>query len=45
MNKDIGIFADIMCSFLECQGTKQNVAERIRAKDIDEQTIKGCLQI
>lgn len=45
INKAIGIFANIMFSFLEHRDTKQDVAERMRAKGIDEQTIKECLQI
>ena len=45
MNKAIRTFAEIMFSFLEPRDTKQDVAERMRAKGIDEQTIKECLQI
>lgn len=45
INKAIKTFADIMFSFLEHRDTKQDVAERMRAKGIDEQTIKECLMI
>ena len=45
MNKAIRTFAEIMFSFLERRDTKQDIAERMRAKGIDEQTIKECLQI
>lgn len=45
MNKAIRTFAEIMFSFLERRDTKQDVAERMRAKGIDEQTIKECLQL
>ena len=45
INKAIKTFAEIMFSFLERRDTKQDVAERMRAKGIDEQTIKECLQI
>jgi len=45
MNKAIRTFTEIMFSFLERRDTKQDVAERMRAKGIDEQTIKECLQI
>lgn len=41
----IKTFADIMFSFLERRDTKLDVAERMRAKGIDEQTIKECLLI
>jgi len=45
INKSIETFADIMFSFLEHRDTKQDIAERMRAKGIDEQTIKECLKI
>lgn len=45
IKKAIRTFADIMFSFLEHRDTKQDVAERMRAKGIDEQTIKECLLI
>lgn len=45
INKAIETFANIMFSFLEHRDTTQDIAERIRAKGIDEQTIKECLQI
>lgn len=45
INKAIKTFAEIMFSFFERRDTKQDVAERMRAKGIDEQTIKECLQI
>lgn len=45
INKAINSFANIMFSFLEHRDTKQDVAERMRARGIDEQTIKECLQI
>lgn len=45
INKSINTFTEIMFSFLEHRDTKENVAERMRAKGIDEQTIKECLLI
>lgn len=45
INKAINTFANIMFSFLEHRDTKQDVAKRMRAKGIDEQTVKECLQI
>lgn len=45
INRSINTFAEIMFSFLEHRETKEDVAERMRAKGIDEQTIKECLQI
>lgn len=45
INKALITFANIMFSYLEHRDTKQDVAERMRAKGIDEQTIKECLQI
>lgn len=45
INKAINTFVNIMFSFLEHRDTKQDVAERMRAKGIDEQTIKECLQM
>lgn len=45
INKAIGTFANIMFSFLEHRDTKRDVAERMRIRGIDEQTIKECLQI
>lgn len=45
INKSINKFTEIMFSFLEHRDTKENVAERMRAKGIDEQTIKECLLI
>lgn len=45
LNKAIKTFAEIMFTFLEHRDTKQDVAERMRAKGIDEQTIKECLQM
>lgn len=41
----VKIFSDIMFSALEKKDTKLDVAERMRARGIDEQTIKECLQI
>lgn len=45
INKAIESFANIMFSFLEHRDTKQDVAERMKAKGIDDQTIKECLLI
>lgn len=45
INKSINTFVEIMFSFLEHRDTKADIAERMRAKGIDEQTIKECLLI
>lgn len=45
IEKAIKTFTNIIFSFLERRDTKQDVAERMRAKGIDEQTIKECLLI
>lgn len=45
INKAIKTFTDMVFSYLEKKDTKQDVAERMRAKGIDEQTIKECLRI
>lgn len=45
INNAIHTYADIMFSFLEHKDTKLDVAERMRLKGIDEQTIKDCLQL
>lgn len=38
-------FSDIMFALLEHRDTKSDIAERMRAKGIDEQTIKECLEM
>lgn len=45
INKAIKTFTDMTFSYLEEKDTKQDVAERMRAKGIDEQTIKECLRM
>lgn len=45
INKAIRSFSNIMFSYLKPHDTKEDVAERMRAKGIDEQTIKECLKI
>ena len=45
IHKAIGNFSEIMFSYLEHRDTKQEVAERMKAKGIDEQTIRECLLI
>lgn len=43
ISKSINTFTEIMFSFLEHRDTKEDIAERMRAKGIDEQTIRDCL--
>lgn len=43
INKAIHTFNEIMFSYLEQRDSKQDIAERMRAKGIDEQTIRECL--
>ena len=43
INKAIKTFNEIMFSYLEQRDSKQDIAERMRAKGIDEQTIRECL--
>lgn len=45
INKAISTFTEIMFSFIKPKDSKQDIAERMRAKGIDEQTIKDCLEI
>ncbi len=45
INNALTTFSNIMFSFTEPRDTKEDVAERMRAKGIDEQTIKECLQM
>lgn len=43
--KAIDTFAEIMFSFPKQQDTKHKIAEKMRAKGIDEETIRECLEI
>lgn len=43
VNNAIEGFADIMFSFIEQRNRDQDIAKRMRANGIDEQTIQKCL--
>ncbi|MDO4737336.1 MAG: hypothetical protein Q4A50_01805 [Bacteroidales bacterium] len=45
IDRAIKTFTNIIFSLLEHGGAKQDVAERMRTKGVDEQTIKVCLLI